>query len=68
MIIEELTNTEISIYGNTIYIIGDFEEMAAAESAVDMLLSGSEHATVYHFLEYKRRDLKVSQLDSIETQ
>lgn len=67
-LIEELTNTNISIYGNTIYIIGDLEEMGVAESAVDMLLSGSEHAAVYHFMENKRRELKVSRLDSIETQ
>ena len=66
-LIEELSNTEISIYGNTIYIIGSLEEMGIAETATDMLLSGSEHAAVYRFLEGKRRELKISKLDYIES-
>ena len=65
-LIEELTDTEISIQGNTIYIIGSLEELGIAENAVDMILSGSMHATVYSFLENKRRYLKISKLDSIE--
>ena len=64
-IIEELSETEISIFGNTIFIIGPLEELEIAEKAVDMLLSGSEHAAVYRFLEGKRRDLKISRMDSI---
>jgi ribosomal RNA assembly protein len=65
-LIEELSNTEISIYGNTVYIIGPIESLGIAETAVDMLLSGSEHAAVYRFLENKRRELKLSIMDSIE--
>lgn len=65
-IIEELTNTEISIMGNTVYVIGTLESLGIAETAVDMILKGSEHATVYNFLEYKRRGLKESILDSVE--
>ena len=67
-LIEELTNSEISIYGNTVYIIGSLEELKIAETAVDMLLSGSEHAAVYRFLEGRQRELKVSRLDYIETE
>jgi ribosomal RNA assembly protein len=66
-ILEELTDTEISIYGNTIYIIGGLEELGVAEAATEMLLSGSEHSAVYRFVEGKRRDLKISRLDSIES-
>ena len=65
-LIEELSETEISIFGNTVYIIGDLEALEIAESAVDMLLSGSEHAVVYRYLEMKRRELKRSILDYIE--
>lgn len=64
-IIEELTNTEISILNNTVYIIGTLEELGIAETAIDMILNGSEHATVYRFLESKRKELKLSQWDSI---
>lgn len=66
-LLEELTNTEISIYGNTVYVIGALEELGIAEAAVDMLLSGSEHATVYRFLEGKQRGLKMSRIDYIES-
>ena len=66
-ILEELTETEISIYGNTVYIIGAIEELGFAEAAVEMILSGSEHAAVYRFLEGKRKDIKISRLDSIES-
>src|SRR5207253_1228800 len=37
-------------------------EMAIAREAVFMLLRGSEHRTVYRFLERKRADLKVYQM------
>jgi ribosomal RNA assembly protein len=65
-LIEELTNTDISIQGNTVYVIGDLEALNIAESAVDMMLSGSEHATVYRYLESKRREFKRSKLDYVE--
>ena len=65
-LIEELSNTEISIYGNTVFIIGPIESLGIAETAVEMILSGSEHAVVYRYLENKRRELKISILDSIE--
>lgn len=57
-LIEELSDTNISIYGNTVGIIGELEELNTAKSAVDMLLRGSEHSAVYRFLEHKRTDLK----------
>ncbi len=61
-IIEELTGCELSIYGNTVSIIGDLMAMDAAKRAVEMLLEGSEHAAVYRFLENKRRDLRFAEM------
>jgi len=58
-IIEELTGAHVSIYGNTVAIIGDSLQMDVARRALVMLLSGSEHAAVYHFLEGRRAKLKV---------
>jgi len=49
--IEKHTNTYISIYGKTVGIIGDFENVHLAKKAVDMLLSGSQHSTVWRMLE-----------------
>lgn len=54
-IIEEATGCDLAIYGHTVGIIGDLEPIGIAKQAVDMLLSGSEHASVYRFLETMRR-------------
>ena len=57
-LIEELTGVELSVSGHAVSLIGDAFEMAIAREAVVMLLRGSEHATVYRFLERKRADIK----------
>ena len=57
-IIEDLSGCELSIHGNTIGIIGSIERMSIATTAVDMVLSGSVHSSVYKFLEAKRRERK----------
>ncbi len=61
--IEELTDAEISVYGHTVSIIADAEEMDIAREAVQMLLQGKLHSTVYRFLHKKRRDLKRKKLE-----
>lgn len=61
-IIEELTGVDVSISGHTVGLIGETFEMAIAREAVVMLLRGSEHATVYRFLERKRADIKAWQM------
>ena len=53
-IIEELTGTHISVFGNTVAIIGGTVQVSVAGRALDMLMTGSEHSTVYHFLEGNR--------------
>lgn len=54
-IIEEQTGCDLAIYGHTVGIIGELDNVAAAKQAVDMLMSGAEHASVYRFLENMRR-------------
>ncbi len=61
-LIEELTGVDVSILGHTVALIGGSFEMAIAREAVVMLLRGSEHKTVYRFLERKRADIKVYQM------
>ena len=53
--IEELTETNISVYGKTIGIIGLQENVASARKAIESLLSGSPHSNVFRFLEKNRR-------------
>lgn len=62
-IIEELTDTNIAVYGHTVSIIGKIEHAQVAREAVQMLIQGSQHATVYKFLHRKRRELKKGMLE-----
>lgn len=57
-IIEELTDTSVSVYGHTVGIIGTIEQIQIAREAIEMLIKGSMHGTVYRFLHRKRRELK----------
>ena len=57
--LENLTGSDISIYGHTICIISDFESMDIAKKAVDMLLNGSKHASVYRYIEREMKKLKL---------
>ena len=57
-IIEEQTGCDLAIYGHTVGIIGELEELGVAKRAVDMILRGAEHASVYGFLEGQRRKAK----------
>jgi ribosomal RNA assembly protein len=65
-IAERLINVKISVYGKTVSVIGFPEQTAIIRTAVDMLINGVNHGTVYSFLEKKHDDLIRSQMDSIE--
>jgi len=53
--IEQHTNTEISIYKSTVVLVGDGAGLSSARQAIEMLASGSEHGTVIKHLERERR-------------
>jgi ribosomal RNA assembly protein len=55
--IERLTDTHISVYGKTIGIIGEQQQVSVARQAAAMLLQGSMHKTVYTFLEKKKKEM-----------
>jgi ribosomal RNA assembly protein len=62
-LIEELTEADVVVYGHTVGIIGSFEEADAARNAVQMIIDGCEHHTVYNYLQKKRTELKKQKLD-----
>ena len=62
-IIEELTDANVAVYGHTVSIIGSVEQAQAAREAIQMLVRGSQHSTVYRFLHRKRRELKKEMLE-----
>ncbi|MDH7508148.1 MAG: KH domain-containing protein [Methanomassiliicoccales archaeon] len=61
-IIEDLTGASISIYGNTVSIIANSVQMPIAKTAIEMILRGSEHATVYRYLERSRPYLRIAEM------
>ena len=60
--IENMTGTSISVYGKTVAIIGLPEQMSDAHTAVSMLISGSEHTTVFSYLDRKRKEAKMDMM------
>ena len=59
--LEELTETNICVYGKTVGIIGRQEMVGIAKKALEMLLKGSPHANVYKWLERMRRKMKTAE-------
>ncbi|MEM0441000.1 MAG: KH domain-containing protein [Candidatus Caldarchaeum sp.] len=55
-IIEETCHVDVSVYGDTVSIIGEFEDVRAAEEALLTLVRGAPHGAVYRMVnEYARR-------------
>lgn len=49
--IERLTKTSIVVYGRTVSIIGTYEDVEISRGAVEKLIRGERHASVYRYLE-----------------
>ncbi len=62
-LIEELTEASVAVYGHTVGFIGTFEQVDTARNAVQMLINGSQHHTVYKYLQRKRSELKKQKLE-----
>lgn len=60
-VIEDLTDAHLSVYGHTIEIIGRIDELQAARRAIEMLLEGASHPSVYRFLEKERKRRKLKE-------
>jgi len=60
-LIEQLTQTQISIYNSTVVLVGEESGLLSARQAIEMLAGGSEHGSVIGFLE---RDRKQARLES----
>ncbi len=56
-VIEQTTETLVSVYGKTVSIIGTDPGLEYAQRAVQMLINGAPHSTVYSWLERMRREL-----------
>ena len=64
--IEELSGCSMSVYGSTVALIGKEDQLERATRAVELLVRGSEHSTVFHMLSRLRRDAAVEEATSPE--
>jgi len=60
-VIEEITGAHVAIYGHTVAIIGRMDEVEFARRAIEMLLEGANHSTVYRYMEKERRKKKLQE-------
>ncbi len=56
--IERFAESYVSVYGKTVSIISDYENLQIARKAVSMILSGMPHHSVLKYLENKYNDKK----------
>ncbi len=56
--LEEMTGTYINVGDYIVAIIGDYERAMAAKKAIEMLVEGRMHSTVYRHLERVLREIK----------
>ena len=59
--IEEATGVNVCIHGTTVTVIGEARSVDAAVQAIEMILNGSSHASVYRFLQQKKRRMKLEE-------
>jgi ribosomal RNA assembly protein len=62
-LIEELSGADVVVYGHTIGIIGTFEQANIGRTAVQMLIDGCQHHSVYKYLAKKRHEMKKQELE-----
>ena len=65
---ENLSNTNITVYGKTVSVIGEPTQLKLAIDAIEALLGGSMHGYVYKKIEAGRRQEKFARLQLWENQ
>jgi ribosomal RNA assembly protein len=67
-IIEQLSETQISIYGHTVAIIGLSGQARVAQDAIEKLASGGTHKATYQMLQKYRTQQKLERMQLWESQ
>ncbi len=63
--LEMMTGTYINIYDDKVAIIGDFESAQVAREAIEMLIQGRQHSTVYRYVDRVMREIKRRRMTSL---
>ncbi|PVU72881.1 RNA-binding protein [Vulcanisaeta sp. SCGC AB-777_J10] len=61
-VLQELTDTKIVIGDKYIAILGPYENVKTTRDALEMLIRGKQHATVYRWVQNWRRELRYREL------
>ncbi len=61
-LIEEYTDTDISVYGHYVSIIGKYDDVRIASEAIIMIINGSTHKSVYAMLDNIKKRQKLERL------
>ena len=64
-LIINMAEVSMAVYGKTVSFIGELENVMVAKEAVEMILNGSRHKSVYSFLENKRQEMKIKEFKSV---
>lgn len=56
--LEQLLDVDISVYGDTVAVIGTMERVNIARVTIEKLISGAMHNTAFRLAEKQLRDLK----------
>ncbi len=61
-VLQELTDTNIVVGDKYIAILGLYENVKVAREAIEMLIRGRQHATVYRWIQNWKRESKYREL------
>ncbi|WOF17186.1 RNA-processing protein [Methanoplanus sp. FWC-SCC4] len=61
--IENMTGAEISVYGKTVAIIGEIDQVKNAAKAIEMIIEGLPHESVFSYLDKKKKEAKTNMLE-----
>ncbi len=54
-VIEKTMQVHVSVFGKTISLIGEVERVLSSKQAIEMIIDGSPHSSVYKWLEKKEK-------------
>jgi len=63
--VEKFSGVSMSIYGRTVSLIGEFNQIKTARKALSMIISGAPLSVVLSFLEKKYREMKKEEFRKI---
>ena len=62
---DRMAEVDMAVYGKTVSLIGEMDNIMIAKEAIEMILNGSRHKSVYGFLEHKKETLKLKEFKDL---